>query len=116
MSSGPNLPSLIFRSMMLDGQDQQRLAVEKLFHDIILPVQQMLFTRLQEKGVLRENIDPELARLSFFSLMVLPFIMPKGMAELQGISFSEEYLLKLAQHNASLLQTGIFNVQGEHTR
>ncbi|PKF51163.1 TetR/AcrR family transcriptional regulator [Enterovibrio nigricans] len=66
MSVGPNLPSLIFRCMMLDSQDQQRQAVEKLFHDIILPLQQMLFARLQEKGVLRDDIDPELARMSFF--------------------------------------------------
>ena len=36
MSTGPNLPTLIFRSMKLDEDDQQRKGVEKLFRDILL--------------------------------------------------------------------------------
>ncbi|WP_280174643.1 hypothetical protein [Enterovibrio nigricans] len=39
--------------------------------------------------------------------------MPQGMAALQGISLNQDYLLRLAAHNAALLQHGIFNAQGE---
>lgn len=115
MSAGPDLPALIMRSMMMDEDDQQRVAVEKLFHDVIVPMQQMLFRRLQEKGALNDGVDPELARLSFFSLMVFPFIIPDGMAALQGITKDSQFLQRLASHNAALLQHGIFNDQGETT-
>ncbi|CZF84025.1 Nucleoid occlusion factor SlmA [Grimontia celer] len=115
MAPGPNLPALIIRSMMLDENDEQRKTVEKLFNHLLLPMQQMLFRRLQEKGALQENIDPEFARLSFFSLMVFPFIIPQSLATLQGITMDEDYLQRLAQHNAALLQHGIFKVQGDHT-
>lgn len=115
MSTGPNLPTLIFRSMMLDEDDQQRQVVEKLFQDILLPLHQLLFQRLQEKGALRTDIDPELARMSFSSLMVFPFIIPTALADIQGITMDSAFLEKLAKHNAALLQHGIFKVQGDNT-
>jgi AcrR family transcriptional regulator len=106
LAPNPDLPKLIVRILM-ESDKQQRQIVEKVTGDFVALAKKILFTALAASGQLRRGIDPEKARITFFSLTLFPFLVPYPLLKMQDIELSEEYLVELAEHNLRVLTTGM---------
>ncbi|WP_428773071.1 TetR/AcrR family transcriptional regulator [Vibrio sp.] len=106
MSKVPQLPRLIAQVMQMPATDRQRQLIEKVMMDISKPMQDLLFDKLLDSGVLRPGIDANLCRVSFISLMVFPFIAPTAMFAVHGIQLTPEFLARLVEHNIQLMSEG----------
>jgi hypothetical protein len=72
------------------------------------------FDKLKSQGLLREEVDSRCAQLSFFAMMVFPFIAPDMFLNNLGITLSPEFLQKHAEQNIRLLNHGVFKSPPEH--
>jgi len=106
MIKTPDFPRLLCRVMMMEEGSVQRKLVEKVFQDIAQPAQKVLFHKMQQDGVINPDLDPDLCRMSYISLMVFPFIAPPQMLKMQGIVLDEAFLKRLLDHNLALISRG----------
>ncbi|MCG7584467.1 TetR/AcrR family transcriptional regulator [Photobacterium sp. OFAV2-7] len=114
MAPSPDLPKLIVRTMMMEPGDLQRRAMEKIFNEITFPAEDLMFNKMGLAGVLRDDVSPKKARMTFISMMVFPFLAPPALLGIQGIELNEEWLMELADHNVDVLLHGIL-AQGDRT-
>ncbi|MDN3681623.1 TetR/AcrR family transcriptional regulator [Vibrio tapetis subsp. quintayensis] len=106
MIKSPDFPRLLCRVMLMEESSIQRKLVEKVFKDVTLPAQKILFQKMQQDGVIRPELDPDLCRMTYVSLMVFPFIAPPQMLNLHGVVLDEAYLKRLLDHNLSFIAHG----------
>ncbi len=106
MIKSPDFPRLLCRVMLMEESSIQRKLVEKVFKDVTLPAQRLLFHKMQQDGVIRPELDPDLCRMTYVSLMVFPFIAPPQMLNLHGVVLDEAYLKRLLEHNLSFIAHG----------
>ncbi|MGK0410398.1 MAG: AcrR family transcriptional regulator [Shewanella psychromarinicola] len=107
MSAHPHFPRLIFRLAGLDQSIPENKEITKVFNEIVNVDDIMMFDKLEAKGLLHDDVDIHCAQLSFFSMMIFPFIVPKGFLSRLGIQITPEFLMKLAQQNTNLLARGL---------
>ncbi|MEZ9699330.1 TetR/AcrR family transcriptional regulator [Vibrio sp. 10N.261.46.E12] len=105
----PKFPRLIAQVMNMPPSEVQRELLEKVFHDVAKPAQDVIFEKLVAQGVLRKDMDPKLCRVSYISLMVFPFIAPPPLLAIHGIEINEEFLNRLIEHNIQLMTEGFIN-------
>ncbi|WP_210449669.1 TetR/AcrR family transcriptional regulator [Vibrio crassostreae] len=105
----PKFPRLLAQVMNMPPSEVQRELLEKVFHDVVKPAQDVIFEKLVEQGVLRKEMDPKLCRVSYISLMVFPFIAPPPLLAIHGIEINEEFLNRLIEHNIKLMTEGFIN-------
>ncbi|CAH7430581.1 TetR/AcrR family transcriptional regulator [Vibrio chagasii] len=105
----PKFPRLIAQVMNMPPSEVQRELLEKVFLDVAKPVQDVIFEKLVEQGILKQNMDPKLCRVSYVSLMVFPFIAPPPLLAIHGIEINEEFLNRLIEHNIQLMTEGFIN-------
>ncbi|MCZ4372830.1 TetR/AcrR family transcriptional regulator [Vibrio diazotrophicus] len=103
----PQFPRLVFQIMHMDTSDTQRKLLEKVFADISQPMQMVMFDKLVNSNILKPDVEPELCKVSYFSLMAFPFIAPPGLLSLHGIELSEDFLNRLLEHNIKLMTDGM---------
>ncbi|KHT65523.1 TetR family transcriptional regulator [Photobacterium gaetbulicola] len=115
MAPNPDMPKLIARAMMMEPADLQRQTMEKIFKEQARPAIEVMFQQLQKQGVLRADVCPDKAKMSFISLMVFPFLIPPSLLTLQNIEMDETYLAELAEHNVNLLIRGLTMPKEEKT-
>ncbi|WP_194436501.1 TetR/AcrR family transcriptional regulator [Vibrio fluminensis] len=108
MSKNPQFPRLILQVMNMPESMVQRRLLEKVIADIAKPIQTVIFDKLLEKGVIRSDLDANLCRVSFISLMVFPFVAPPSMLAIHGVQLSDDFLEQLLEHNINLLTQGMF--------
>ncbi|OLQ89645.1 TetR family transcriptional regulator [Vibrio panuliri] len=108
MSKTPEFPRLILQVMNMPESVPQRQLLEKVIADIAKPIQTVMFDKLLENKVIRTDLDPNLCRVSFISLMVFPFIAPTSMLAIHGVQLNDEFLAQLFEHNMMLLSQGMF--------
>ncbi|EKO3550132.1 TetR/AcrR family transcriptional regulator [Vibrio fluvialis] len=106
----PHLPRLIMQVMQMPPSELQRQLIEKVILDVTKPVQDMMFQKLIQRGVVRPDVDPQLCRVSYISLMVFPFIAPRALLAVHGIELNEEFLDRLIEHNIRLMEQGFLIV------
>lgn len=111
MNKIPQFPRLIAQVMYMPPSDTQRKLLEKVMGDVGKPMQQVIFDKLVEAGVLRQDADPVLCRVSYISLMVFPFIAPPALLNIHGIELNETFLNKLFEHNIQLMKYGFLREQ-----
>lgn len=104
MGANPDLPRLVARVMMDHHAGPQRQIIENIVAPLLARLEKALFAEPQR---LRFTAQPDMARLSFLSLMVFPFLAPPAMLALQGIQLSPAYLEALAIHNMRVLTQGL---------
>jgi AcrR family transcriptional regulator len=109
MVDTPDFPKLVAQIMAMSESEMQRKMLEKIFSDISNPVQKMMFARMKQEGALRDGVDPELCRVTFFSMMVFPFIAPRAMYAIHGIELNRPFLDRLLEHNINVLTYGFLN-------
>ncbi|EKO3488725.1 TetR/AcrR family transcriptional regulator [Vibrio fluvialis] len=106
----PHFPRLIVQVMQMPPSELQRQLIEKVILDVTKPVQDMMFQKLIQRGVVRPDADPQLCRVSYISLMVFPFIAPRALLAVHGIELNEEFLDRLIEHNIRLMEQGFLIV------
>ncbi|MBY7763477.1 TetR/AcrR family transcriptional regulator [Vibrio fluvialis] len=106
----PHFPRLIMQVMQMPPSELQRQLIEKVILDVTKPVQDMMFQKLIQRGVVRPDVDPQLCRVSYISLMVFPFIAPQALLAVHGIELNEEFLDRLIEHNIRLMEQGFLIV------
>ncbi|ELV8763537.1 TetR/AcrR family transcriptional regulator [Vibrio fluvialis] len=106
----PHFPRLIMQVMQMPPSELQRQLIEKVILDVTKPVQDMMFQKLIQRGVVRPHVDPQLCRVSYISLMVFPFIAPRALLAVHGIELNEEFLDRLIEHNIRLMEQGFLIV------
>jgi len=107
MSAHPHFPRLIFRLAGLDQSIPENKEITKVFNEIVNQDDIMIFDKLKESGLLRDDVDSQCAQLSFFAMMIFPFIVPEGLLNRLGIQITPEFLTKLAEQNTNLLARGL---------
>lgn len=111
MSENPDFPKLMFRLASMPSE-QHHINFQQILKDTLHPNYVNLFALLQTQGVLKERVDPVCAQVSFFSMMVFPFLMPDIIKQVMGIEINSQFMSQLAQQNALLMQHGyLANVQ-----
>lgn len=111
MNKIPQFPRLIAQVMYMPPSDTQRKLLEKVMGDVGKPMQQIIFDKLIESGVLKQDADPVLCRVSYISLMVFPFIAPPALLKIHGIEINDTFLNKLFEHNIQLMKYGFLREQ-----
>ena len=110
MGEFPDLPRLVFR-VLNEADDLESFAVlNRVFSDLIRLSGQWLQSGLIDTGLLRDDTDPALARLSYISLMVFPLIAPRPILNKLGVRTDAEHLNALADHNFNVISRGLINV------
>jgi len=106
MSQNPDFPKLVYRIASMQPTDVNQ-ELKNVLKDILQPQNLNLFSRLKENGILGENVDPKCAHLSFFSMMVFPFLIPDLFKSAMDISTTPEFMEHLAEQNNQLLHHGL---------
>ncbi|MBY7843590.1 TetR/AcrR family transcriptional regulator [Vibrio fluvialis] len=106
----PHFPRLIMQVMQMPPSELQRQLIEKVILDVTKPVQDMMFQKLIQRGVVRPDVDPQLCRVSYISLMVFPFVAPRALLAVHGIELNQEFLDRLIEHNIRLMEQGFLIV------
>jgi len=105
----PDMPRLIAR-LLSDPQNEEPFRVaSQVFMQVINTSRRWVNEVLTVNGRLQPGTDPEVARLSFFSLMMFPFIAPPMMVEHFGFRPTPELLSRLGRHNSRVLTHGLLN-------
>ncbi|MFT6925116.1 MAG: AcrR family transcriptional regulator [Psychromonas sp.] len=107
MSHNPDFPKLIYRIASMQPTDVNQ-ELKNILKNILQPKNLNLFSRLQNNGILDDNVDPKCAYLSFFSMMIFPFLMPNLFKTAMDITIAPEFMEHLAEQNNQLLHQGIF--------
>ena len=110
MSKVPQFPRLILQVMNMSPCDTQRKLMEKVFFDLTQPMQDLMFNKMTDSGILKPNADPRLCKVSYISLMVFPFIAPPAMMSVHGIELNHEFLDKLLEHNIEMMKHGFEHI------
>ncbi|MGI0119087.1 TetR/AcrR family transcriptional regulator [Zooshikella sp. RANM57] len=108
MAPNPNLPRLVVRVLQEDEGTEPFRILMQLFGEVMALSRQWLGQVLLNSGRLRPGVEPELARLSFASLMVFPLIAPQVLIRQFGISLDADFLPTLIQHNVQVMEKGLF--------
>lgn len=114
MAENPDFPKLIFRLASIDSRDDKNRELQQLLIEIIQPQQMDFFEGLKSAGLLKDDIDPECAWVSFISLTVFPFLMPDSFKKLRNIEFTDLFLTRLAEQNIQLLSLGLLKPQDKN--
>lgn len=112
MAPNPGLPRLILRVLQEEGNESYPMVLA-VFEQVLALSRQWLETTLVAAGFLRKGVDPDLARLSFISLMVFPLIAPPVLMRQLGVRSDVVGLQQLALHNMQVFSHGVLNDGGD---
>ncbi|WP_104399990.1 TetR/AcrR family transcriptional regulator [Vibrio penaeicida] len=116
MVKNPDFPRLVARIMMMEEGAVQRQMMEKVFMEIAMPAQKLIFQSMQNNGVIRDDLDPMLCKVSYISLMVFPFIAPPQLLKIHDVTLDEDFLARLLEHNLQLLSRGFLSSPLENNK
>lgn len=108
MAAHPHFPRLIFKLASLDQSQAKNQELAQAFNEIINLEDLLFFDKFKSQGLLREEVDSRCAQLSFFAMMVFPFLVPDIFLNKLGVEISPEFLQQLATQNSQLLAHGLF--------
>ncbi|MDO6685053.1 MULTISPECIES: TetR/AcrR family transcriptional regulator [unclassified Agarivorans] len=112
MVENPYFPKLIFKLSNTPKEHESAQQLQHMIDNMGRFKSKHLFDQLLSNNVLLDDVDTELAQLSFLSLMVFPFLIPERLLQANQIALSKAKFLKLADHNIQLLQRGLFKHKG----
>jgi len=113
MSQNPHFPKLIYRILSMNKTDLNQ-QLQMVLKNIITTQQLSLFSRMKESGLLQPEVDPLCAQLSFFSMMIFPFLMPDLLKSALGISITPEFMHHLGKQNSRFLSHGLLASQNSN--
>ena len=113
MAQTPDFPKLVAQIMNMSPSDIQRALLKKIFNEISKPIENLITEKMRSEKVIREDMNPELCRVSFISLMLFPFLAPRTMHNMHGIKLNETFLNQLVEHNIKVLSHGFLKTENE---
>ncbi|UBH28763.1 TetR/AcrR family transcriptional regulator [Aeromonas enteropelogenes] len=72
-----------------------------------LPQFDALLESMKSNGELGDNLDPEMLKVSFLSMMWQPFVMKDLYEQVFGLKVDEHFMARLADHNCRLMENGL---------
>ena len=108
MSHNPDFPKLIFKIASMP-QTIKNQELKNILHSVLDPNNMKLFKLMHQKGLLQQGVDPVCMEVSFFSLMIFPFLMPEFLKQALQINITPEFMAHLALQNSQLLKHGYIN-------
>ena len=72
-----------------------------------LPQFDALLESMHSNGQLGDNLDPEMLKISFLSMMWQPFVMKDLYEQVFGLTVDESFMSRLAAHNCQLMENGL---------
>ena len=72
-----------------------------------LPQFDALLESMRSNGQLGDNLDPEMLKISFLSMMWQPFVMKDLYEQVFGLTVDESFMSRLAAHNCQLMENGL---------
>ncbi len=115
MGKVPDFPRLIFQTMYGSNHETPRQLLDGIFSDISSMIDR-LFVNIVENNLLQSGIDARLARISYLSLMVFPFLAPPAFYQIHQIELSDDFLKRLYQHNLHVIRHGFLHTDIERTK
>ncbi|WP_430462358.1 TetR/AcrR family transcriptional regulator [Thalassolituus sp. LLYu03] len=107
ISQAPGMPRMVMRILGNPADSEPFNIMYQTFSRVIELTRVWIQNGLGDAGLLRDGLDPELARLSFVSLTLFPLIAPPVLMQKFGFSPTTEHLERLANHNSEVLTGGI---------
>lgn len=108
MAANPALPRLIFQVLNNQNDNEAFTVLSGVFREMLGNASGWV-QQLAAQRQLNVNLDPQLIRLSFISLMVFPLIAPKVLMQEFGLELTDNWLTKLLNHNRIVMREGLFN-------
>lgn len=105
MSHNPDFPKLIFKIACMP-QTVQNQALKDILYSVFNPKNMKIFTLMHQQEILQEGVDPSCLGISFFSMLIFPFLMPDFLKQALKIDITPEFMTHLAQQNSQLLKQG----------
>jgi AcrR family transcriptional regulator len=115
MAKFPNFPRLVFQSMSMPESAKPRQLLQKVFDEYMVLTEEKVFEQLLRRKLFRDDVDPELCRLSMMSLMMFPLIAPPAILEMNELTMNEEFIERLLAHNFAILENGMFKTLPSNT-
>ena len=97
MAANPALPRLIFQVLNNQNDNEAFAVLSGVFREMLGNASGWV-QQLAARRQLNVNLDPQLIRLSFISLMVFPLIAPKVLMQEFGLELTDNWLTKLLNH------------------
>lgn len=72
-----------------------------------MPQFDALLSAMRESGELGGDVDPEMLKVSFLSMMWQPFVMKELYEQVFGLTVDEHFMSRLADHNCRLMESGL---------
>jgi len=110
ISQAPGMPRMVMRILSNPSDTEPFAIMHGVFSRVIDLSREWIQDGLSAAGLIRDDVDPELARLSFVSLTLFPLIAPPVLMEKFSFSPTTEQLERLADHNRKVLSSGIMNL------
>ncbi len=105
MSQNPDFPKLIFKIASMP-QTAKNQALKDILDSVLTPKNMKLFTNMHQQEILQEGVDPTCLGISFFSMMIFPFLMPDVLKQALQLDITPEFMTHLAKQNSQLLKQG----------
>ncbi|MDP5254379.1 MULTISPECIES: TetR/AcrR family transcriptional regulator [unclassified Vibrio] len=112
MGKVPDFPRLIFQTLYGANHETPRQLLDGIFGDITSLIER-LFAHIADNHLLQPDIDSRLARISYLSLMVFPFLAPPAFYQMHHIELSEDFLKRLYQHNLHVIRHGFLQTESK---
>jgi AcrR family transcriptional regulator len=107
IAANPALPRLIFQVLHLQQSAEAFAIVSNIFTEMLGHAGRWI-KQLSEQQRLNPDLDPQLVRLSFLSLMIFPLIAPHVLLKELDVDIDESMLNKLLTHNVQVMNQGLF--------
>jgi AcrR family transcriptional regulator len=112
IKQSPEFPLLMLKEVILgQGVCRSYFINEMGMHH--LKIFDQVYARFKQAGKLKEDIDPVFFRMSLMGLTLFPWYTRELMGEVEGITYDDEFLEKMIQHNTRLMQFGFFKAETE---
>ncbi|BBN83663.1 TetR family transcriptional regulator [Pseudoalteromonas sp. A25] len=108
MALSPEFPLLMLKEVILNQGVCREFFLEQIGSSH-LKVIDGVYLYFASKGLIKENVDPVLFRLSLMGLLIYPWYMRELMFKMEGVEYDESFLESLIQHNTLLMTSGLFN-------
>jgi len=111
MSNRPEFPKLILKVLALNQGPGRRFIQQLLERGRTRGIQKV--DDLKSAGQVTASLDPDIVRMAFVSLAMMPMLLKDIFEHQMGRSMDAEFLEKLAEFNGHLFTTGLASTTAE---
>lgn len=101
----PWVPTLVVREVLAEGGRFRDRFVRDYASQMAKLVPGFMQSQI-DAGRLREDLDPELAFLSFLGMTLMPFVARPVLERALGLAYDERFLVRFAAHTHRLFREG----------